>query len=60
MRLRDLEDAAVEGCGLAAEERDERVALTCADGDAEREDLEDALDAIESRAFEAVALRAAY
>ena len=58
MRLREREDAAVEGLALAAaEERDERVDLTCGDGDAERDDLDEALDVMDSRALEAAARR---
>lgn len=62
MRLRDLEDAAaafdVDALDLvAADERDERVDFTASVGDADIEDLEEALDAFESRALEAAALR---
>ena len=62
MRLRDLDDAAavvVEDLDfVAAEDRDdERVPFGCTVGEAASEEPDEALDAIESRAFEAAALR---
>lgn len=58
MRLRDLDGAALEDLvEVAVEERDDREDLICSEGEAESEDLEEVLDAIESRAFEAAALR---
>lgn len=59
MRLRDLKVVAVvDAFGLlAVEERDERVDFTWSVGDAEREDLDEAVEASESRGFEAAALR---
>ena len=54
MRLCDLEDDAAVAF---ADEREARDDFTCTDGDAESDGLEEALDAMESRALEEAALR---